>query len=962
MNNIKSSLIATCCLTLLPLATQADYSVVFVRGSTLFANHLDHPGGNRAGLLFPNPQDGMTITKWDGTNWSAPFMYDLLSGGWTPSEPVINPGEGAALDTPTAFTNTFTGTPHDPSLPVTMVPGQYFYLLSDQTAEIGSWESITGTVPSEGSQVQVFNVANQTNYVIYTYHQGAWQPTTPSIPVGVSAFFTPIMSLAWVSRDFYFDVDTNHAGGGIADLVADAKYPDKPSLSDVALGFQINNDIARSNYGARVRTYFTPVTSGVYEFFVYNDDAAQLFLSTDISETNLQMLIDSPTVQTNFDTTVMGTSPPLTGGQRYLLQALYRQNTGGAVLGVAVRLKGDVTPPPLLSFLNDEFSTITDPNQGRITFVQQPQSTSTGSGSRATFTVNATSVGPKLYYQWLSNAVPILNANRATYTTPVLSTSNSNDVYQVRVSAGGQSRLSAPGFLTVYPGNPSRMQPYVGVNFMSSDVSSVGDTLAGFLWPNDVAGAVRQENFNNLSVLSANAIPLIDSAGAPTPITISYGRFALAATGTGGSDADHTLLQGYIHNGNKPVTVTLSNIPPGTNYSLLVYTVGVSSNATYEEAFDLKGTAAYPTLHVRAQDANQYLAASAYTRMSSTDPNARDLGNYVEFDNVAPAVDGSLVLVVTPESTSPGAALLPPVNALQLVAVQPPPAPPPLSVQYNAAANTVTIGWTDGAAGFTLRSTSVLGTNANWTVVRDVSSPIAGASSFTSNVSSNSPSYYQLVHKEPTPVIIQQPQSQIVPVGAVGVSFSVVVSNAVSPQYQWTFNKTSILFATNSVYTIPTPVDFTNVGDYQVIIYDDIMYSANAALSVYNSGTLETPISQFSSQRTTCATYQHAYFPPDWFYGPKAFPQYGAFKNSVAKGLALNTSSPVNNGANALTAVQYNFPNYDIVPCPPRSSISVTLSTASGDPLNGAPNSYYGLVIYSTPPPSGKIDLNWAYQ
>ena len=103
---------------------------------------------------------------------------------------------------------------------------------------------------------------------------------------------------------------------------------------------------AGNNYGARLDAFFTPPAAGAYEFFVYNDDAAQVWLSTDATEANLQLLVDSPNIQAAFDSSVMGVSSPLVAGQKYLLRVLYRQNTGSALLGVAARMQGDATPMP----------------------------------------------------------------------------------------------------------------------------------------------------------------------------------------------------------------------------------------------------------------------------------------------------------------------------------------------------------------------------------------------------------------------------------------------------------------------------------------------------------------------------------------------------------------------------------------------------------------------------------------
>jgi hypothetical protein len=246
--------------------------------------------------------------------------------------------------------------------------------------------------------------------------------------------------------------------------------------------------------------------------------------------------------------------------------------------------------------------------------------------------------------------------------------------------------------------------------------------------------------------LTADSIALTDSHGAATPVTISHGTVSATLTGAGELDADHVLFQGYIHNANNPVTITLSNVPPATNYSLLVYSVGFNFNATYEEDFDLTAATTYPTLHVRGQDANQYLADPRYIRMSSTDANARDLGNYVQYDNVSPAPDGTLNLVVTPASTNLGSTLLPPVNALQLVTVQPSATPvtPSLSFGHNAAANTLTLGWTTDAAGFVLESSPILGSTAVWTLVPGTPNPITTAGSFNANTSAGSQQYYRL--------------------------------------------------------------------------------------------------------------------------------------------------------------------------------------------------------------------------
>jgi hypothetical protein len=615
-----------------------------------------------------------------------------------------------------------------------------------------------------------------------------------------------------------------------------------------------------------------------------------------------------------------------------------------------------------------------------ITFVKQPTGANSTSGSRARFSIDVTSSNPPLYYQWFSNGVSIANADKSTYVTPVLSTNDNANVYQVQViDAGGQTNLSAPAYLWVGPNNgiAPRVQPYIGVNFLSADVQSAGPDNAGFLRTNDVAGFVAQENFVNLSQLTANGVPLVDSHGATTPITLKYGPVSQGPSGTGASDTDHALFQGYIQNSNNPITLTFSNVPLTTNFSLLVYSVGVSNNTTYEESFHLVGQSNYPTLHVRAQDAGQYLAAPAYARMSSTDPQHRDLGNYVQFDNVRPAADGTLVLVVTPESNSLNSAFLALVNAVQLVTVGPAPLLPRLSLSHIAAPNMLNIAWDATAVGYALESSPTLGANATWRPVPGVAIPIANSNSVNVSTISSPHSYFTMIQKG-SPFISQQPQSQIVQQFTTNVSFTVVAMGAPPLTYQWTFNGVNITNATNATYTIPTPVDFTNVGDYQVTVTDDAVKSLVAGLSVYNNGSLQTPISQFVYY--TCYTcpqggpcYDRWYSPRDangnayFFYGPNDSCQSGIFQNHTgATHLCVDAASTVNNFATAGVLLQ-SYWTLAVEACglnPCQNQGPFALNLQSGCWLNGNDDAYGITVLYvsSPPPKSGKIQFNWAYQ
>lgn len=78
----------------------------------------------------------------------------------------------------------------------------------------------------------------------------------------------------------------------------------------------------------------------------------------------------------------------------------------------------------------------------------QPRDVETVAGQAASFSVTASGAGP-LQYQWQIDGVDIAGARASTYTTQVLSLRDSDAVYAVVVSHGGQRVTSIGARLTV---------------------------------------------------------------------------------------------------------------------------------------------------------------------------------------------------------------------------------------------------------------------------------------------------------------------------------------------------------------------------------------------------------------------------------------------------------------------------------------------------------------------------------
>ncbi len=148
----------------------------------------------------------------------------------------------------------------------------------------------------------------------------------------------------WVTREVYLNI----AGGTVADLTSSPSYPDYPDQVSWSKNFSINDDPLVNQYGVRLSAFFAPPNSSAYDFYLNNDDEAELQLSTDQSAENLQSLGVFPLNAPPFNTTGVATSSPLTANQSYLLVGLLKQDGGEVYLQVSSRPSGSAEDPAAL--------------------------------------------------------------------------------------------------------------------------------------------------------------------------------------------------------------------------------------------------------------------------------------------------------------------------------------------------------------------------------------------------------------------------------------------------------------------------------------------------------------------------------------------------------------------------------------------------------------------------------------
>jgi hypothetical protein len=167
----------------------------FNAGINLFENPLEDPPDNLSNLFYQFPvPNGTTISLWNSTQSSFDTTSEYLNGSWT-VDLMLQPGTGAQLNTPLAFTNVFIGSVlnHDgsswsenPILPPVFSGPNGIYLLGDKSPTVDTGTSIflniLGRLPNVGEQVTT--LSGTSTYL----GNGDWD-NVPTLGVGDAAFF-----------------------------------------------------------------------------------------------------------------------------------------------------------------------------------------------------------------------------------------------------------------------------------------------------------------------------------------------------------------------------------------------------------------------------------------------------------------------------------------------------------------------------------------------------------------------------------------------------------------------------------------------------------------------------------------------------------------------------------------------------------------------------------------------------
>ena len=163
------------------------------------ANELD-VGSNTATQVMPQLPDGSGVSLWSPVTqtWTAivsdagsPSGWDDTSGAALANAPILAPGTGFVVEPAAGVTLTFSGSQHTPSLPLTLICGGKYNLLSRQTADAGDIDTLTGYLIAEnangaynGYGELIWTGETYTGYLVDSTSNTGWTAAAPTSQAG----------------------------------------------------------------------------------------------------------------------------------------------------------------------------------------------------------------------------------------------------------------------------------------------------------------------------------------------------------------------------------------------------------------------------------------------------------------------------------------------------------------------------------------------------------------------------------------------------------------------------------------------------------------------------------------------------------------------------------------------------------------------------------------------------------
>jgi len=230
----------------------------------------------------------------------------------------------------------------------------HVYFGADRSAvEAGAAETDKGSLGTNETTYQIADVLEADT----TYYWRVDETASAQINTGPVWNFTTVSGgPGGAIREWWSGI----GGADISSLTGSASFPDNPSGREFVSSMEGPVNWS-DNYGTRLSGWLYPPETGDYTFWISGDNNCELWLSTDADPANTQLIATvtdwTESREWNKEANQQSPAVNLAAGQRYYIEALMKEETGGDNIAVAWQGPGfsttvigadGVGPTPLL--------------------------------------------------------------------------------------------------------------------------------------------------------------------------------------------------------------------------------------------------------------------------------------------------------------------------------------------------------------------------------------------------------------------------------------------------------------------------------------------------------------------------------------------------------------------------------------------------------------------------------------
>ncbi|MDB6027830.1 MAG: C-terminal target protein, partial [Verrucomicrobiales bacterium] len=547
-------------------------------GIALIANQLNAQP-NTIGMLMPTVPVGTLFSKWNGNDWVTATFGPT---GWDSPNMTLAPGEGASIGNPSSpFVFTFCGKLLEGHL-VNPVPAGSS-IRSSTVPQAGTIDELGLAGFANDDVIAKWDVQTQT-YKSYTYNQGTWSPSTPSIGLGESISINTASALNWV-RDYsaccnapVIIAQPHDATICVEQVVTLTVH----AIANEPLAYQWKKggvEISAATGSSYIIPSASIADSDNYTVLV-SSSCASITSDPAVIVVNSCGINQAPTVNAGPDApSTVGVATTLSGSA----------SDDGLPAGSSVTVTWSVTPGVTFTDLNSANTTVTFDAVGTYTLTLTATDGDKTSSDQAVITVG---VGP--------NRAPVVNAGPAQRITLPSNTATLNG----QATDDGQPAGSSLTYAwTVTSGDPS----FVTFANPNSAATTVTFAQAGAYTLTLTADDSQLTGSDDVRITVAAPLPLPPVVFSPEGSSDLPSTITLSVPGYSGAQIK------YSADGVTWLTYSTPLVPTSAG-PLQAYAIsaGYQDSAITEHSFGQVGPAAVADMITVAQDSqDNYLAVTA---------------------------------------------------------------------------------------------------------------------------------------------------------------------------------------------------------------------------------------------------------------------------------------------------------------------------------------------------------------